>query len=136
MADQEFGVNPPRGGGAREGQKPTPSKTDDDVFATVTSTARDASAKIKEKVSESASAATDHFKDLLDKQMGNHISAAGILAAAMKRASGEIEEKSPLAAGLVRTFSDKIEEFQRRMRTKLLNSSFAASRISRAGNLP
>ena len=111
MADQEFGAKAAGTARAGEGQKTQTSERDGDVFEAVTSTARDASAKIKETVSETANAATDHFKDLLDKQMGNHISAAGILARAMKRASSEIEEKSPLAAGLVHSLSDKVEEF-------------------------
>jgi uncharacterized protein YjbJ (UPF0337 family) len=111
MADQEFGAKIPRTGEAREGQKPQTSMAGGDRSATVTGTARDASGKLKETVSETANAATDRFKDLLDKQMGNHISAAGILAGAMKQASGEIEEKSPLAAGLVRRLSDSVEQF-------------------------
>ena len=111
MADQEFGAKTPGSGEAREGQKLQKSMAGGDRFATVTSTARDASGKLKETVSETANAATDRFKDLLDKQMGNHISAAGILAGAMKRASGEIEEKSPLAARLVRRLSDTVEQF-------------------------
>jgi hypothetical protein len=48
---------------------------------------------------------------LLDKQIGNHISAVGVLATSIKRAADDIEEKSPIAAGLVRTLSDKAGEF-------------------------
>jgi ElaB/YqjD/DUF883 family membrane-anchored ribosome-binding protein len=83
----------------------------DAVFANVADTARDASAKIKETISGSATAATDHLKDLLDKQIEDHISAVGVLAGSVKRAADEIAEKSPLAAGVVRSVCEKFEEF-------------------------
>jgi ElaB/YqjD/DUF883 family membrane-anchored ribosome-binding protein len=74
-------------------------------------TARDAGAKLKETAAESASTAADRIKDLLDKQIGGHIGALGVLASSAKRAADEIEDKSPIAAGLVRSVSDKVEEF-------------------------
>jgi ABC-type transporter Mla subunit MlaD len=112
MASQEFGSRTPAGSGSSGPEKTQTSKSaSNEAFANVTDAARDASTKIKETVSETASAATDHLKDLLDKQIGNHISAVGLLAGSMKRAADEIEEKSPLAAGLVRGVSDRIEEF-------------------------
>jgi hypothetical protein len=55
--------------------------------------------------------ATDHVKNMLDRQIGSHISAAAVLAGAVKRAADDIEQKSPLAAGFVRKLSDRVEEF-------------------------
>jgi hypothetical protein len=112
MASQDFGASPPAGRESSGREKTQTSKgASNEAFANVADAARDASTKVKETVSETASAATDHLKDLVDKQIGNHISAVGVLAGSIKRAADEIEEKSPFAAGLVRSISDSVEEF-------------------------
>jgi ElaB/YqjD/DUF883 family membrane-anchored ribosome-binding protein len=109
MTNQDFGAKNGAAGGGRAREKTQTAASD--VFGSVSDTARDAAAKAKETVSETAGAVTDHFKDLLDKQISNHIGAVGVLASSIKRAADEVEEKSPLAAGFVRSLSDKIEEF-------------------------
>jgi len=112
MASQDFGASPLAGRGSSGPEKTRTSKgPSNEAFANVADAARDAGTKVKETFSDTASAATDHLKDLVDKQIGNHISAVGVLAGSMKRAAGEIEQKSPLAAGLVRSVSDRVEEF-------------------------
>lgn len=112
MTNQDFEDKKGAAGGGR-GKVKTQAFKDaaSDVFASVSGTARDSGAKVKETVSETANAVTGHFKDMLDKQMGNHISAVGLLAGSVKRAAGEIEQKSPLAAGFVRSLAGKVEEF-------------------------
>jgi hypothetical protein len=55
MADQQFGAKPPGAGAARDGDKTQTSQAGD-VFSTITSTARDASAKLTEGISERTSA--------------------------------------------------------------------------------
>lgn len=112
MTNQDFGDKNGAAGGGRAREKTQTAKgSAGDVFANVSDTARDAAAKAKETVSETAGAVTDHFKDLLDKQMSNHISAVGVLASSIKRAADEVEQKSPLAAGFVRSLSDRVEQF-------------------------
>ena len=112
MASQDFGARTPAGKGTSGPEKTQTSKgSSNEAFANIADTARDASTKVKETVSETASAATDHLKDLLDKQIGSHISAVGVLAGSIKRAADEIEQKSPLAAGFVRRVADRVEEF-------------------------
>jgi ABC-type transporter Mla subunit MlaD len=112
MTNQDFG-DKNRAAGAARGREKTqiPTGPAGEAFASISDTAREAGAKAKETVSETASAVADHFKDILDKQIGNHISGAGVLASAVKRAADEIEQNSPLAAGFVRSVSDKVEQF-------------------------
>ena len=112
MTNQNVGdKNGAAGGGRGREQTQTFKDAASDVFAGASDTARDSRAKVRDSVSETASAVSDHFKDMLDKQIGNHISSVGLLAGSVKRAAGEIEQKSPLAAGLVRSLSDKLGEF-------------------------
>ena len=112
MTKQDVGNQNGTAGGARGRDKRQTFKgAASDAFTGASDTARDSGANVRESVSETASAVTDHFKDMLDKQIGNHISAVGLLAGSAKRAAGEIEQKSPLAAGFVRSLSDKLGEF-------------------------
>src|SRR5579885_2010166 len=108
MAGQEFGD---KTNSQRESREKSRTGRPADVFEDLTDTARGAASELKDTLSESVTTATDHLKDLLDKQIGGHISAAGILASAVKHAAEDIEEKSPLAAQFVRKLSDKVEDF-------------------------
>jgi hypothetical protein len=82
-----------------------------DAFAKVTGAAREAGAKTKEAASDTATTVTDHFKDVLDKQIGNNIAAAGVIASSVKRAADDIDLKSPIAASIVRNLADRVEQF-------------------------
>jgi len=106
MAGQDFsGRTDPKG------QAEDNRRGSGEAFGGLADTARETASALKDAISEKAGSAADHVKELLDEQIGNHISAAGVLASAIKRAAGDIEQKSPLAAGLVRSMSDKVEEF-------------------------
>lgn len=80
-------------------------------FAGASDAVREAGAKIADTMSEAKAAVTDHFKDMLDQQISNHISAVGQIAGSVKRAATDIEDKSPLASSLVRSLSGKVEQF-------------------------
>lgn len=80
-------------------------------FADASDAVREAGAKIADTMSEAKAAVTDHFKDMLDQQISNHIRAVGQIAGSVKRAATDIEEKSPLASSLARSLSGKIEQF-------------------------
>jgi hypothetical protein len=82
-----------------------------DAFDQISRAARDASSKAKETASETATALGDHFKEVLDKQMGRHIGAAGILGGSLKQAASDLEGQSPIAASIVRTVAGKLEQF-------------------------
>ena len=73
--------------------------------------ARDAGTKAKEAASETATALGDHFKDMIDKQMGRHISAAGVFAGSMKNAATDLDPHSPVAASIVRGVAARLEQF-------------------------
>lgn len=80
-------------------------------FAGAADAAHEAGAKISDTMSEAKAAVTDHFKVLLDQQISNHIGAVGQIAGSVKRAAADIEDKSPLTSSLVRSLSDKVEQF-------------------------
>lgn len=82
-----------------------------DALAKVSRATRDASTKVGEAASDTATSLSDHFKDMLDKQIGGSIGAAGLFAGAVKRAAAELDNQSPAAANLVRSVADRVEQF-------------------------
>ena len=82
-----------------------------EAFAKAGDAARQASSKAKTAASEAAETVSEHAKDLLDRQIGNNIRAAGQFAGAVKMAAQDVEGQSPLLAGLVRSWASKVEDF-------------------------
>ena len=82
-----------------------------DTFDQISRAARESGSKAKEAASETATVLGDHFKEVLDKQMGRHIGAAGILGGSLKQAASDLEGQSPIAASIVSTVAGKLEQF-------------------------
>ena len=80
-------------------------------FDQISRAARDAGAKAKEAASEAASAFGDHLKEILDKQIGRNIGAAGVFAGSMKNAANDLDAHSPVAASIVRDVAGRLERF-------------------------
>lgn len=116
MANQDFEGDYGAAGGSGERAESKEKTTTvegvaRDVFAGVSDAAREAGAKVKETVSETTAAVTDHFKEMLDREISDHISALGMLAGSINRAADDIDDKTPLAASFVRSLSAKVEQF-------------------------
>jgi hypothetical protein len=80
-------------------------------FDQISRAAREAGTKAKEAASEAASALGDHFKEILDQQIGRNIGAAGVFAGSMKNAASDLDAHSPVAASIVRDLAGRIERF-------------------------
>ena len=80
-------------------------------FEQISNAARDAGTKAKEAASEAATVLGDHLKDILDKQIGRNIGAAGAFAGSMKNAASDLDAHSPVAASIVRDLAARLEQF-------------------------
>lgn len=112
MTNQEFGRD---GDAVNNGRASNKSQSIKDAaseaLGKVSGATREAAAKAKEAASDTATTVTDHFKDLLDKQIGNSIAAAGLFATSVKRAADDIDHQSPFTASIVRNVADRVEQF-------------------------
>ena len=82
-----------------------------DAFAKASDMARDAGSKAKQAASEAASDVNERVRGMLDKQIGNSWNFAGQVAGSFKIAAEDLDQKSPLAASLVRNFAEKVEDY-------------------------
>jgi len=96
-----------RGKGATGGIKDAAS----DAFAKASDMARETGAKAKQAASDTAASVNEQVKDMLDKQISNTWSFAGDVANSFKLAADDLDQRSPFAAGLVRNFADRVEDY-------------------------
>jgi hypothetical protein len=82
-----------------------------DAFAKASDVARDAGSKAKQAASDTAFTMTEQVKDLLDRQIGNGVAAAGHFASSIKLAADDLDREAPVLAGVVRTFANKVEDY-------------------------
>ena len=82
-----------------------------DAFAKASDMARETGAKAKQAASDTASSLNEQVRDMLDKQISNGWDFAGEVANSFKLAADDLDQKSPFAAGLVRNFADKVEDY-------------------------
>jgi len=98
------------------------------AFEQASGMAQDAGAKAKQAASETAATMTSQVKDLLDQQIGNGADMARHFAGSMRGAANDLGPQSPLVAGLVRTFADRVDSYAQDLRhqtTEQLVSSTA-----------
>lgn len=110
MTNQDFGRDNTTTRG-REGKSANIKDAASDAFAKVSDAARDAGSKAKQAASDTASTVTDQVKELLDRQIGNGVNVAGHFASSVKLAADDLGRNSPVMAGLVRSFANKVEEY-------------------------
>ena len=89
MTDQDPTRENNSAGGGRESQRG--ETTGGNAFAEVSLAARDSGTKAREFVSDTVTTVSDHFKDMLDKEIGRSIGAAGLFAGAVNRAAHELD---------------------------------------------
>jgi hypothetical protein len=108
MSDRDFSSdsNHNKGGGSAD-----VSGSADEPFDQISRAAREAGTKAKKAASEAASAIGDHFKEILDQQIGRNIDAAGVFAGSMKNAASDLDAHSPVAASIVRDLAGRLERF-------------------------
>ena len=95
----------------KSGSSDNASGSAGETFDQISRAARDAGAKAKEAASEAATVLGDHLKEILDKQIGRNIGAAGVFAGSMKNAASDLDAHSPVAASIVRDLAARLEQF-------------------------
>ena len=109
MTDQDYTRQNNSATGGRESQPD--ESPGSNAFAEVSLAAQDSGTKAREFVSDTVTTVSDHFKDMLDKELGRSIGAAGVFAGAVNRAARELNAQSPVAASIVRSAADRVEQF-------------------------
>jgi hypothetical protein len=110
MTNQDFQANSGTAGG-RENKMQGIKEAAGDAFAKASDVARDVGSKAKQAASDTASTMTEQVKDLLDRQLGNGVTAAGHFASSIKLAADDLDRQSPVMASVVRNFANKVEDY-------------------------
>jgi hypothetical protein len=110
MSNQDFEPNS-AAAGSRDKKMQGIKEAASDAFAKASDVARDAGSKAKQAASDTAFTVTEQVKDLLDRQLGNGVTAAGRFASSIKLAADDLDRESPAMASVVRTFANKVEGY-------------------------
>jgi hypothetical protein len=86
-----------------------------EAFTKASDTARDAAAKAKRAAGDAASTMSDHVMDLLNDQIGVGAQSANHFASSMRIAADDLEQESPMLAGLVRGFAHNVGHYGDRL---------------------
>jgi hypothetical protein len=82
-----------------------------DAFSKAADMSRRAGAEAKHAASTTASTVAQSFKELMDRQLGNGADLAGHLAGSVRLAADDIARESPLVAGVVHSFANKVDGY-------------------------
>jgi len=97
------------------------SEAASEAVANVSEMARDTGAQAKQAFLETASSAKDQVKDILDRQLGAGVEIAGQFANSARLAANDLEQHSPLIAGLVGAFANKVDGFAEDMQDRTVD---------------
>lgn len=86
-----------------------------EAFSKASDTARGAAAKAKRAASDAASSVSDHVMGLLNDQIGVGAQSANQFANSMRIAADDLEQESPMLAGLVRGFAHNVDHYAGRL---------------------
>ena len=110
MTNQDFERDSTAAGG-RDNKMQGIKDAASDAFAKASDAARDAGSKAKQAASDTAFTMTEQVKDLLDRQIGSGVAAAGHFVSSIKLAADDLDREAPVLAGVVRTFANKVEDY-------------------------
>ena len=89
-------------------------------------------AQAKQAISDTASAAKDHAKDLIDNQLGSGVKIVGQFAKSTRQAANDMAQHSPLVAGLMEAAADKVDELAADLEDRTIDHLiYSASDITR-----
>jgi hypothetical protein len=83
----------------------------EEAFSRASDMARDAAEQAKRAAAQTASTVTKNIKELLDRQIGTGATVAGHFASSVRSAADDVTNDSPMIAGFVRSFADKIDGY-------------------------
>jgi ElaB/YqjD/DUF883 family membrane-anchored ribosome-binding protein len=105
------------GGGKAQKVKDTANQ----AYAKASDVAREAGAKAKQAASDTASTMTEQVKDLIDRQIGSGADMATQFASSVRLAADDLDNQSPMLAGLVRNFANRIETYAEDMQDQTID---------------
>ena len=99
----------------------TISEAASEAAANVSEIARDTGTQAKQAFLDTASSAKDQVKDILDRQLGAGVEIVGQFANSVRLAATDMEQHSPLIAGLVGALANKVDDFAEEMQDRTVD---------------
>jgi hypothetical protein len=115
MTNQSFEDTPSHDFSVHEARKKKFRDATGEAFSKASDTARDAAAKAKSAAADAASTVSDHVMGLLNDQIGVGAQSANHFARSMRVAADDLEQESPMLAGLVRGFAHNVDHYADRL---------------------
>jgi hypothetical protein len=111
MVDHPSGSQQADAASQREGKFSTARDAAGQAFSKASEMARDAGEKAKRAAADTAAFMGDNVKELLDRQLGTGANMAGQFASSIRIAADDLSRESPMLAGLVRGFADRVDGY-------------------------
>jgi hypothetical protein len=89
--------------------------------------ARDAGEKAKRAAADTASTMGDEVKTILDRQLGTGATMAGQFASSIRIAADDLSRESPMLAGLVRGFADRVDGYAQDLQDQTVDQVMKAA---------
>jgi len=121
MSHQDFERDTAASSREGSGKAQKMKETATEAVSKASGMAREAGAKAKEAAVNTASTMTDQVKDLLDRQIGSGATVANHFASSVKLAADNLDRESPVLAGLVRNFANKVEGYAEDMQDQTID---------------
>ena len=115
MTNQSFEDTPSHDFSEHEARNKKFRDATGEAFSKASDTARDAAAKAKSAAADAASTVSDHVMGLLNDQIGVGAQSANHFASSMRVAADDLEQESPMLAGLVRGFAHNVDHYADRL---------------------
>lgn len=115
MTNQSFEDTPSHDFSEHEARNEKFRDATGEAFSKASDTARDAAAKAKSAAADAASTVSDHVMGLLNDQIGVGAQSANHFASSMRVAADDLEQESPMLAGLVRGFAHNVDHYADRL---------------------
>ena len=114
-------MNNQNDGNKRSPSLKTMTEAASEAAANVSEIARDTGAQAKQAFLDTASSAKDQVKDILDRQLGAGVEIAGQFANSARLAATDMEQHSPMIAGLVGALANKVDDFAEDMQDRTVD---------------
>jgi ElaB/YqjD/DUF883 family membrane-anchored ribosome-binding protein len=82
-----------------------------DVLGRASDVARDTGTMAKQAITQTTSTVGNEVRGMLDTQLTESLSVVGQVATSLKLAADDLDAKSPVAAGVVRTVAEKVQGY-------------------------
>jgi ElaB/YqjD/DUF883 family membrane-anchored ribosome-binding protein len=127
MADHPSGYQQAGSSSDRESAFSKARDTAGQAFSKASEMARDAGEKAKRAAADTASTMGDEVKTILDRQLGTGATMAGQFASSIRIAADDLSRESPMLAGLVRGFADRVDGYAQDLQDQTVDQVMRAA---------